>query len=334
MKSFEPRVVCLLLLLAGLSACDGRSKPHKDELAARVNGTEISVVGVLDNPGRPPELGDLMALESVIDRELLVQQARAKGLDRDPAVQQEIEEARHRILSRVFIERGSGDERLSSEDIAGFYRAHPGLFARRQLFRLSELIVVSDPSLVADIKSRLGNRTPGSRRVGDLAAWLQARKIPYRSVALFKAAEQLPANLLKIVAPLEPGEAVVIERGETTHVVQLVQVLDAPLSLDEAQPAIEEMIDEARRAARSRAAALELRAKARIEYLGAFAVARERLGIGGASRLPVTAPAGQGAAGTRVIGSGDVGTKAASNTAGGSSTVMTNLAGRATGRSL
>lgn len=289
MRSCDLRLVLGLLLVVGLAACDGRPKKAKDDLAARVNGTEISAVGVLDQADRLPQLRDLLALEGIIDRELLVQQARARGFDREPAVRQEIEEARHRILSRVFVERSGGEERLTGDEIAAFYRAHPGLFGQRQLFRLNEVIVVSEPSLVAEIKARLAGKGPAGQRVSNLAAWLQARQVPYRNIALLKAAEQLPAAVLRLLAPLAPGEALVIDLGETTHVVQLVQTLDAPLSLEEAQPAIEEMIDEARRAARARAAAQELRTRARIEYLGAFAAARERLGKDDPSRLPVTA---------------------------------------------
>lgn len=290
------RTALALLLISGLAACDGRPRKAKDDLVARVNGTEISAVGLLDQPDRPPELRDLLALEGIIDRELLVQQAQAKGIDRDPAVQQEVEEARHRIVSRVFVERSRADQRLSAEDITAFYRAHPGLFAQRQLFRLNEVIVVSDPALLAEVKALLASKPVPGRRAPELTSWLQARKIPYRSVALFKAAEQLPSGILRLVASLAPGDAALIDRGETTHIVQLVQTLDAPLSIEEAQPAIEDMIDEARRSAKARAVAQELRAKARIEYLGAFANARERLGRQEPSRLPVAAPPAKSAA--------------------------------------
>src|SRR4051812_10343150 len=59
-------------------------------LAAKVNGTPISLQQIAGAPGANPA----QALEKVIDRELLVQKALQAKLDRDPQVVQLIENSR------------------------------------------------------------------------------------------------------------------------------------------------------------------------------------------------------------------------------------------------
>ena len=68
----------LLLLLAGCGAKPEKEVSAAGKLAARVNGTEIT----MQQLGNSRTVSPLQALDKVIDRELLVQKALEARLDR------------------------------------------------------------------------------------------------------------------------------------------------------------------------------------------------------------------------------------------------------------
>jgi EpsD family peptidyl-prolyl cis-trans isomerase len=98
------RILLVLLFLAPAGCERAAADRPGAQLAAKVNGTEISVYqlrtvsstagGTAGNPASVAQ-----ALEKVIDRELLVQKALAAKLDRDPQVLQSIEDARRQLLA-------------------------------------------------------------------------------------------------------------------------------------------------------------------------------------------------------------------------------------------
>jgi len=83
---------------------------------ARVNGVEISAREL-----RAAGAANVsQAVEKVIDRELLVQKAVQAGLERDPQVAAEIDNARREVLAQAYVERAArGRAAPSREEVRG-----------------------------------------------------------------------------------------------------------------------------------------------------------------------------------------------------------------------
>lgn len=237
------------------------------QLAAKVNGTEISVHQVRAVGGAASPASVAQALEKVIDRELLVQKALAAKLDRDPQVQQSIEGARRQVLAQAYLERAASAAAGSSRDeVRAFYAENPALFAERRIYRLRELIV-SAPAEMIDV---LRAEAAKARELDELAIWLRNRGATYSVDSLTQPAEQLPLSFLPRLATMKPGDIAVFATPLGASVMQLVHAEDAPLTEQQAAPLIEQFLAGRRRLETAAAEVKRLREVATIEYLGEF----------------------------------------------------------------
>lgn len=263
------RKTAALIALPGvlaLAACDG-DMPDAGNVAARVNGQQIAIRQVAQEGAAGPGEAVFATLDALIDRELLVQKALDRRLDRDLGVQHEIDEARREILARAYVDRNMPAVDIDSLAIFDYYKAHPALFAERRLFRLDEVITPAGPGRLAEINTRIADgSTPAN-----LADWLQQQQRAMRRVSAIRASEQIPPAALARITNLTPGQVAVFESDERISVIQLLEVRDAPLSLNEAAPIIEHALLEQKRQRFMRETARQLRVGARVEYLGMFA---------------------------------------------------------------
>lgn len=263
-RPFAP-VLALILALAG-TGCD--RTPAAGQLAARVNGQEIAFQGELREV---PDSLAIQALERLIDQELLVQKAVEKHLDRDPAVSRQIDEARRQILAKIWVDRSSSAVSPTMAEIYAFYRAHPALFEKREIFRTDQLATSGDTDMLSSLKARV---TKGET-LDAIADWLEKSHLPFRRIAAQRSAEQLPASLLRRLSDMNAGEMAVSEASDGVTITQLVQRVAMPLSLDEAKPVIGELLAEQRRQELAWSSARQLRMQSSIEYLGPFAEAKK-----------------------------------------------------------
>jgi EpsD family peptidyl-prolyl cis-trans isomerase len=264
-----------LLFIAMLAVpATGCEKAAADRPAAqpvaKVNGTKISIQQIRAAPayaGAGPAPADAGALEKVIDRELLVQQALAAKLDRDPQVVQSIENARRELLAQAYLERAASAASGSTRDeVRAFYEENPALFAERRVYRLREL-VVSAPAEMIDV---LRAEAAKAAELDDVAAWLRSRDAKYSVDALTQPAEQLPLAYLPQLARMKAGEIAVFATPSGASVMQLVQAEAAPLTESQAAPLIEQFLAGRRRLETAAAEVKRLREVATIEYLGEF----------------------------------------------------------------
>jgi EpsD family peptidyl-prolyl cis-trans isomerase len=265
------RILLLLLVLVPAGCERAAADRSGAQLAAKVNGTEISVQqlrlgSAAANPGSAAQ-----ALEKVIDRELLVQKALAAKLDRDPQVLQSIETARRQLLAQAYIERSiSGGASAAAgstrDEVRAFYAENPALFAERRIYRLREL-VLSAPAEMIDV---LRAEAARARDLDELGAWLRVRNANYSVDAVEQPAEQLPLSFLPRLAAMKPGEIAVFATPLGASVIQLLHAEEAPLTEPQAAPLIEQFLAGRRRLETAAAEVKRLREVATIEYLGEF----------------------------------------------------------------
>ncbi len=247
----------LFAVLAG--ACTQSAPSGSAKMAARVNGTVIS----LAEGARPTAA----ALEKAIDRELLVQQALQAGLDRDPRVARELEEARRRVLAQAWLEHAEGRASPGPEEVARFYADNPALFGERRLYHYQELVVSTGAEGLDLVKDEL----TGARSLEDVAAWLKWRGLKVSPLATSTApAEQLPLSYLPRLSRMKEGDMDVFASPLGASVIRLVAAQPAPLSEAQAAPVIERFLAGRKRLEVAAAEVQRLRRTASIEYVGDF----------------------------------------------------------------
>ena len=258
------RILVLLLLLAPTGCERAVADRPATQLAAKVNGTEISVQQVrgVGSAANLPQ-----ALEKVIDRELLVQKAVAAKLDRDPLVAQAIDNARRQVLAQAWLEKSASAAAGNTRDeVRAFYAENPALFAERRIYRLRELIVAAPAELIDVLRAEAAR----VRELDELAIWLRSRGATYSADSVTQPAEQLPLAFLPRLAGMKPGEIAVFATPLGASVIQLVHAEEAPLTEPQAAPLIEQFLAGRRRLETAAAEVKRLREVATIEYLGEF----------------------------------------------------------------
>ena len=256
-----------VIVLAGCSADDENRNPG---VAAKVNNAEISVNQVkrlLGPEGEPGGQEDILALERLIDQELIVQKARQRHLERDPEVARELEASRREILVRAYLDRVVGPASPpSEEEIRAFYEANPALFAERRIYELQEISIQLGSEPVEALQAVVS----GSRSLKDVVDWLNDRGLAFQVAKVVRAAEQLPTDRLDDFARMRRGQVTLLPASAGGQVVHLAGVRREPLEFEAARPFIEDYLRNDRMVEAARAELARLRGSARIQYGGDF----------------------------------------------------------------
>src|SRR5882762_2594965 len=277
----------LIALVIALSSCGKAGVKSSGQIAAKVNGDEISVHQInsaiarsKDIPQHEAKQAAAETLERIIDQELLVQKALKEKLDRDPQVMQAIEDAKRQILARAYIERAAAASSTEgSEEIRKFYQENPALFERRRIYRVHELVVVVPREKLDALKTA----TAGAKSLQDVTAWLKSQKLVFQVAMSNRPAEQIPLEILPQVSEMREGQVAVIPTSRGASIVQLLQAQEASLSEQQATPIIEQYLHSRKQLAVAQAEVKRLREQARIEYVGEFEAPRAQPASTGAA---------------------------------------------------
>ena len=275
----------MTLLLSSCGKVD--NKTPSSQIAAKVNGGEISLYEVnnVAASGNNVVAGQggsaaRQALEQLIERELLAQNALALRLDRDPQIAQAMEAATHQILAQAYLERtiAAASKRGVDESVRTFYNENPALFERRRIYECREL-QASVPEAQRDaLKAEIAK----GRNLDDLEGWFKSQNLAFDSVTSSRAAEQISLDILPRVSAMKDGQIALFETPTKVSVIHLVHSQDAPLSEQQARPIIEQFLTSRKRLELARAEVKRLREKARIEYVGEFDTTRLQASAGAA----------------------------------------------------
>ncbi len=161
-RRLDTQAVLLALLLATSACSDKPADPSK--ALAVINGKEITV-GEFDlRWSQMPESarksydsseGRKKFLEELITRELLLQEAKKRGLDRDRTLVERVERFKERsILDSLMKEEVDSRVTVTQDEVKAFYTVHADTFTAPRESRVSHILVKTEADAL-DLKKRL-----------------------------------------------------------------------------------------------------------------------------------------------------------------------------------
>jgi EpsD family peptidyl-prolyl cis-trans isomerase len=264
-----------LVFSALATGCREEGAVPESQVAARVNGEDISVHQVQAVLARQPRLvaavGDASTqrvLEALIDQELASQAARDQGLASDPLVIQSKHASERELLARAHHDRIAAKAGGStSDEIDRYYDSRPGLFAQRRLYVLQETAIEAADTQIEEAKA-IALR---SRSADELVRALKEAGFRPASRQFVQAAEDLPMVLLEPLASAEPGQSRLFAQAGGARIFTIIYAHAAPVDRRTAAPAITEFLLAERKRQLVADEMKRLRQAAQVSYGGAFA---------------------------------------------------------------
>ena len=284
---FGTAVLGVVLVGATLAGCD---KKPEGQVVATVNGEEItrrelvSEVNALGAGGASEEqmkAAQPMVVQGIVDRKLLVQEAKRSNLDKNPQYLAMRQRADDVLLAQMLAQTWTGKiQKPNAGAIRAFIAENPQMFGERKVM-VVDMIVTSPNSISA--KQLLPLKSNDA-----IAAWLKANKKPYQRGNQQVDTLQLPKPLAQQLSTrAESGEPVALNSGNTLTIMAPRAVRPAPVPANQWNRVAEQAIQQQSGGKTTAAELKRLRETADISYLPEFAPA----GAGkGSSGQPPAAP--------------------------------------------
>ncbi len=269
-----PTIVIALLSASLLAGCGEKKAAEATQVAARVNESDITVHQLnfrlqQDRNLRPEntEAATKVALDQLIDQELVVQKAAALKLDKTPRVLQSLEAARREVMARAYVEQiVQTVPKPVEERVRQYYDEHPELFSERRVYLLQEFVIEAPADKIAAVREHV--RT--AKSPADLTNWLKSAEIRASTNVAQRPAEQLPMDLLAKVAPMADGTGLVVTESPSVRVVFRNASRRDIVEYTRARPAIEQFLTNLARREAVDNSLKALRTAAKLEYVGKF----------------------------------------------------------------
>ena len=262
-------VALLGVALVGLVGCGGSKEKKSGQALASVNGEEVTVLQLNEELQRAGVTADRQAaaskqlLESLIDRQLLLNEANKEKLDRDPKVLQSIERAKALIVVQAYLQKKVGTPaRPTRTEVEEYYNKNPQFFQQRKQFDMRQL-VLQTKDLTPAVKTVIDS----AKSLDEVAVALDAQKVRYARAQVTRSSTDLPAELSRKLLDMNKGQLFIVREGERSLLISIADIKDAPVPLEAAVPQIEQFLLNQKGKAAADAEVARLRAAAKIEYL-------------------------------------------------------------------
>jgi EpsD family peptidyl-prolyl cis-trans isomerase len=295
-QKFQKFLLPILALpfIIGLTACGSKdAEKPATQVIAKVNSGEISVHQinyVLSRSGAGSVSQEMapkvrrQVLDRLIDQELAIEQALEKKLDRTPDVITALDAARREILARAYIDQITGAVlKPTSEEAKKYYSEHPQLFSERRIYNIQEIMLPATEGVADELNKLL---TTG-KSMEDLVSWLKGKSIKFSGGSATRPAEQIPLELLSKIHTLKVGQGLVIAGPQSITVMRIAAAQSAPVSESVALPQIQQFLSNQRKAEAATEDIKQLKAKAKISYMGEFAGAESNSSVTQAVAVPI-----------------------------------------------
>jgi EpsD family peptidyl-prolyl cis-trans isomerase len=262
----------VLLMTAAAIALSGCDRKAEGQTVAVVNGEEITSAELnseISLANLPADVDKKAAtariLQTMIDRRLLAQQARADGLDKTPEYLTRQRRATEDTLIAMVAQRKLSSAKLPTpEEIAKLQQSQPEKFAKREILTLSQLEFATqkDPAALQAIKE--------AHSLDELAAVLTARGVEVKRGGRKISSADFPHEIYSRIAQLPPGEPFIIPVGGRSVANVITAREPAPLADEQAKPLAVNVLRQQNGAKVMEAMLKDLRTKAKIDYKTGF----------------------------------------------------------------
>lgn len=268
------QVIFALATVAVVTACQKKAEGqavavvNDEEITAVDLNKELQTANIPENANK--EEARVAILQRLIDRKLLVQQARSDEIDRSPEFLTEQRRLTDNLLINMLLSRQLDTAQLpSADEIAKFEASRPGMFADRQVWTLDQMIysTIEDPAVL--------------KRVGETSTFPELQQVLSEAGIKFeKSTRQLdtamfPPNVFAHVNSLPSGRPFVVPGGAQTVASVIVSRQPAPRTSQQSRPTVLNMMrnEKAQKVLQDRVKAA--RSSAKIEYQEGYAPAKK-----------------------------------------------------------
>src|SRR6185312_6976624 len=145
-------------------------------------------------------------LASLVDRQLLLNQAIKDKVDREPKVVQAIERAKALIIAQTYLQKKIGaPSRPSKAEVQDYFDKHPELFGGRKQLDMRQLLVAN-----SDISDELKKVMDNAKSLDEVAAWMDQHQITYVRNEVSRSSVDLPTQLIDRLLAVPTGQLFVI----------------------------------------------------------------------------------------------------------------------------
>ncbi len=268
------RAALALGIALAVSACSSKEEMD-DRVLVRVNGQDITMLQVNDELRREgikadqQEAATKQAIESLIDRQLLADEAVRHNIQRTPEVTQATERAKAQIIVHAYLKRiESRIARPSTDEIYDYFRKHPEYFAQRKQYSMQKLVIATK-EFSSDLKSAIAT----AASLDAVATWLDRHNIRYARGQFLLSTADLPERLVGTLTHMKKDQLFTVNEGDNSVLLCITAIRDTPVGVRDAALQIEQYLINRRTMDAVEAEISHLRSKAKIEYLTASAAA-------------------------------------------------------------
>lgn len=266
------RAIGVAALLFVTNACSGNSDTSSKVLAV-INGKEITSSEFDLRWSQVPEFarktyagvdGRKRFLDELVTRELLLQEARKRGIDRDRTLLERIERFKERsILDALMREEVDARSAVTQEEIKAYYDANRGSFITPDELRASHILAKSEAE-AADFKRRL-DQGEDFAALARRASLDVSTKNKGGDLGIIKKGQTVP-DFEKALLNLRVGETSgPVHTQFGYHLIKLTdRAPGLPLSMEEAKDQVREQVLVEKKRKRFDELVASLRAKAKI----------------------------------------------------------------------
>jgi peptidyl-prolyl cis-trans isomerase C len=262
------RIVLVLSLVCVVAACNRKAEGqtvaivNKEEITSAELNAELGSNG--SAAAATPD-SRAAALQRIVDRRLLEQQARADGIDKSPEFLNQQRRLTEELLINMLVSRQANSNQMpTADEINRFEASQPQVFANHETWTLQQILypISKDTALNAKLAA--------AKTLDEVAQALTAAGIQFTRNERKVDTAIFPANIYNQILSVKNGEPFIVPGGEKAVASVITAREPAQLSVDQARAVALNGLKQQKMQQTIQDRLKTLRASAKVEYQPGF----------------------------------------------------------------